>query len=214
MRPEQASETAANFWEGLYGNASSQTSGLPSAILKRFAAGRAPGHALDLGCAKGDDVVWLAKRGWRALGVDISNAALGLAAQNAKRNGVADRVALERHDLSVSFPDGEFDLVSAVFLQTPFEFPRAAVLQTAAARVRPSGLLLVATHQSRAPWSWSAPNEREIPAQERLEEIDLELSGWSQIFVGPFHRVATGPDGQRAEVTDAVIALERLSPSC
>lgn len=198
------------FWDGIYGKASSQSSGQPSKILALFAERRAPGHALDLGCAKGDDAIWLARQGWQVLGVDVSQSALRITTENAARNDVADRVRVEQHDLSKSFPKGAFDLVSASFLQTPFDFPRAAVLQSAAAVVRPSGLLLIATHQTYAPWSWNDSSEPEITAEERLAEIALDPVEWRQVFVGPFHRVATGPDGQQADVTDAVVALERL----
>lgn len=210
QHPDLGSKTAEEFWEDIYSNASSQTSGRPSKILARFAEHRPPGDALDLGCAKGDDAVWLAKQGWRARGVDISKAALRMAAENAKRNDVADRVAFEQHDLSRSFPDGAFDLVSAMFLQTPFDFPRSAVLRSAAAAVRPSGLLLIATHQTHAPWSWSDPDVAAPSAEERLVETGIDVSQWRQIFVGPVHRTATGPQGQAAGVTDAVLALERL----
>jgi len=210
QHPDLGSKTAEEFWEDIYGNASSQTSGRPSKILARFAEHRPPGDALDLGCAKGDDAVWLAKQGWQALGVDISNAALRIATENAKRNNVADRVAFQQHDLSRSFPSGAFDLVSALFLQTPFDFPRAAVLQRAAAAVRPSGLLLMATHQTYAPWSWSDPDATGPSAGERLAESGIDVSQWRQIFVGPVHRMASGPQGQHAGVTDAVVALKRL----
>lgn len=210
QHPDIGSKTAEEFWEDIYGNASSQTSGRPSKILERFAEHRPPGDALDLGCAKGDDAVWLAKQGWQVIGVDISKAALGIATENVNRNNVADHVAFQQHDLSRSFPSGAFDLVSALFLQTPFDFPRAAVLQSAAAAVRPSGLLLVATHQIHAPWSWSDPDVAGLSAVERLAESGIDVSQWRQIFVGPVHRTATGPQGQQAGVTDAVLALERL----
>ena len=58
-----------------------KTSGVPSKILEQFTEILAPGQALDLGCAKGDDVVWLAKQGWQVLGVDISKAALDIASE-------------------------------------------------------------------------------------------------------------------------------------
>ncbi len=207
--PDLGSKKPVEFWEEIYGNASPETSGVPSKILEQFVEGLAPGQALDLGCAKGDDVVWLAKQGWQVLGVDISKAALDIASGNAARNGVMDRVTFEQHDLSRSLPTGSFDLVSALFLQTPFDFPRAEVLQAAASLVRPSGLLLIATHQTYAPWSWSNPSEPEITAENRLAEIDLDPTEWRQAFVGPFQREAKGPDGQSADVTDAVLALER-----
>ena len=207
--PDLGSKTPEEFWEDLYSKASTATSGTPSKILAHYAADRAPGHALDLGCAKGDDAVWLAKQGWQVLGVDISQAALDIAAANAERSRVKDRVTLEQHDLARSFPKGTFDLVSALFLQTPFDFPRATVLQAAASAVRPSGLLLIATHQTYASWSWTASEAPEVTAKMRLTEIGLDLTQWDKAFVGPFHRQAKGPDGQVEDVTDAVLALER-----
>lgn len=209
MQPDLGSKTPAEFWEDIYGKASPETSGTPSKILAKYAADLSPGHVLELGCGKGDDTVWLAKQGWHALGVDIATAALNIAAGNAERNGVTDRVAFEQHDLTKSFPKGTFDLVSALFLQTPSDFPRATVLQAAASAVRPSGLLLVAAHQTYASWSWSASSEPEMTAAMRLLEIGLDLSEWDQVFVGPHDRIATGPNGKTELVTDAVLALQR-----
>ncbi|MEM7709843.1 MAG: class I SAM-dependent methyltransferase, partial [Pseudomonadota bacterium] len=126
-------EPGAIFWERHYQGMTGSTSGQPSAALVRFAGGRDPGRALDLGCARGDDVVWLARQGWYATGVDVSDTALSRARGAADRAGVADRAAFERHDLSESFPVGRFDLVTALFLHSPAAFPRAAVLRRAAA---------------------------------------------------------------------------------
>ncbi len=207
------SQSAETFWENIYRDASPRTSGRPSHVLERFAKNRMPGKALDLGCAKGDDVIWLAKSGWQTLGVDIAPSALRIAAANAGRNGVANRARFDRHDLAESFPEGTFDLVSAVFLQTPLDFPRIAVLRRAAASVSPSGLLLIASHQRVAPWSWSDP-EVELPdAEARLAELDLDPDAWRRIFVGPIERDAVNADGRTAPVVDAVIALERSRPS-
>ena len=118
-------KTPLQFWEGLYANASS---GNPSSALARFAKDRTPGAALDLGCAKGDDAVWLAKQGWQVLGVDIAPAAQRHATANAARNNVT--VRFEQHDLSQSFPDGTFDLISVNFMQTPFDLPWADISAT------------------------------------------------------------------------------------
>lgn len=197
------------FWEDHYRGRTAPSSGRPSAALVRLVAGRRPGRSLDLGCARGDDVIWLARQGWRALGVDVSANAVRRAREAAAGAGVVERAAFERHDLSHTFPDGAFDLVTAFFLQSPVAFPRAAVLGRAAQAVAPGGLLLSVSHASRAPWSWSDPDTVFPTPEEELAEIGLDLSGWHQIEVAAPERTATGPDSQTSTVTDNVVALER-----
>ena len=204
------------FWEDHYRAASPASSGRPSAVLAQFVPDRPPRRALDLGCARGDDAVWLARNGWRVTAVDVSQTALGYAARNAAAAGVADRVTFARHDLASSFPDGRFELVSAVFLQSPVDFPRARILRHAAAAVADDGLLVIATHGSRPPWSWADPDTRFPTADEVLADLDLHLPDWTRVCVGPSTRQATGPDGRTAAVTDILVILERkpdLSPA-
>ena len=50
-----------------------------------------PGDALDVGCGEGADAIWLAARGWRVTGVDVSVVALERAARHATAQGAADR---------------------------------------------------------------------------------------------------------------------------
>lgn len=203
-------QPAHEFWEELYKNASADTKGRPSAMLERYVAKRTPGVALDLGCAKGDDAVWLAKRGWHVTAVDISPTALDHARANAERNGVADCIDFQVHDLSKSFPDLACDLVTAMFLHTPLEFPRAQVLQRAAKALRPGGLLLIVGHGSVAPWQWEVRSKPLPAAKDSLAELDLPASDWVKLFVGIVDREGTGPEGQKASVSDTIIALERL----
>ncbi len=47
-----------------------------------------PARALDLACGTGGNALWLAARGWRALGVDISIEALRLARREAVARGL------------------------------------------------------------------------------------------------------------------------------
>ena len=198
------------FWEDRYRDASPATSGRPSAALARFGEGLLPGRALDLGCGKGDDAVWLARRGWEVLAVDVSASALAIVETNAQAAGVAERIRVERHDLGQSFPLGRFDLVSAMFLESPVEgFARPAILRRAAGAVAPGGLLLAAAHSSRSPWS-SAPPDWPYPSpEEALAELALNEGVWERVFVGAPEREATGPNGQVATVKDTVLALRR-----
>ncbi len=200
------------FWERHYRAHDRVWSGNANRYLVAFAAPLAPGTALDLGCAEGADAIWLAGLGWRVTAVDVSATALSRAADHAAAAGVADRIDFQRHDLSVTFPDGAFDLVSAQYLQSPVAFPRDQVLRDAAARVAPGGLLLIVTHASVAPWSWDQDPHPGFPApEEALATLDLTPGQWRTEFLGASDREATGPNGQTALVRDTVIAVRRLT---
>jgi SAM-dependent methyltransferase len=51
----------------------------------------APGRALDLGCGTGTDSVYLARRGWEVIGVDMVPRALAIARRRAAAAGVSPR---------------------------------------------------------------------------------------------------------------------------
>lgn len=201
------------FWEKHYGSREKRQTGKPNAALVRFAESLPVGLALDLGCAEGNDSIWLAQRGWRVIAVDVSATALERAAAKAADVGVAERIEFQRHDLAESFPEGEFDLISAEFLQSPIEFPRAQVLQRAAKSVAPNGLLLVVEHASVAPWSWADPDTIFLAPEQSLAELELTPGDWTHEFVGAPERQATGPNGKTATVKDNVLALRRLERS-
>ncbi|KAL3921452.1 MAG: hypothetical protein SGPRY_004900 [Prymnesium sp.] len=56
-------------------------------------------HALDLGCGRGRDCIWLAKRGWGVVGVDNQSAFLQHLTEFASREQLASRVRCELRDL-------------------------------------------------------------------------------------------------------------------
>ncbi|MBN8291817.1 class I SAM-dependent methyltransferase [Rhodobacter sp. NTK016B] len=197
------------FWNDIYQNGARGSSGKPGLLLAQFAAPLRPGRALELGCAKGDDAVWLASEGWQVTAVDISSVALELAAGNAARKRVADRIVFERHDLSLSFPEGRFDLVTASFLHSPHDWPRSDVLARAAAAVAPMGHLLIVEHGTRAPWSWSPEGTRFPTAEDTLAEMRLQPDAWQRLCICRIAREARGPEGQTARVEDNVIFLQR-----
>ena len=208
---EGGGSLAERFWEEHYRAVTRPSNGRPSGALVRFAGPLPGGTALDLGCSQGDDAVWLARRGWRVVAVDLFGTVLARAARNAETAGVSDLISFERHDLASTFPDGRFDLVSALFLHSPVEFPRTRVLQAAARAVAPGGLLLIVEHASVAPWSWADPDTVFPTPKRSLAALDLDPSRWLSEFVGAPEREATGPEGQSATVTDNVIALRRLA---
>ena len=192
------------FWEDHYRRRGRVWSGRPNPVLVDVVGGLRPGTALDLGCGEGGDAIWLARQGWRVTAVDVSATALDRAAADAATAGVAGRIDFRQHDLALTFPSGAFDLVSAQYLHSPIEFPRARVLQEAAGAVAPGGLLLVVDHASVRPGSWADPGETLAP-------LGLTPDEWHTERLEAREREATGPPGKRATHTDNIAAVRRLS---
>ncbi|MEU4807144.1 class I SAM-dependent methyltransferase [Actinosynnema sp. NPDC023587] len=203
---------AVAFWDGVHAGRPAATDPRPNARLTEVVADLPAGRALDLGCGDGGDALWLARRGWRVTAVDISAVALGRLADLARSRDLAGLVAAERHDLRESFPPGRFDLVCAHYLHTPADLDRAAVLRTAADALDPGGRLLVVDHGSTAPWSWNQdPDVRYPSARELAATIDLDPATWVVDRADASRRIATGPDGRTAEVTDHVLLVRRAA---
>jgi len=209
MEKDEPAMAPVEFWEDRYEAASAETSGRPTTVLEKFVKDRPVGHALELGCGKGDDAVWLAKQGWFVTALDISQAAIDIARKNAERNNVAEKINFKVCDLTKDFPEGDYDLVTAQFLESPFEFPRERILNHAAKHVCAAGMLLVTTHGSVPPWS-ETQWETDFPTpEEALVALNLDLTDWTRIFVENFSRIGQKPGSKPGKLIDTVIALER-----
>ncbi|MFI6284559.1 class I SAM-dependent methyltransferase [Streptomyces sp. NPDC051018] len=203
---------AVAFWDGVYAARPEAVSPQPNVRLTEAVTGLPPGDALDLGCGDGGDALWLARRGWHVTAADISAVAVERLAALARSQGLGERVTAVRHDVHESFPPGGFDLICAHYLHTPFGLDRAAVLRTAAHALRRGGRLLVADHGSAAPWSWNRdPGVRYPSPREVAADIGLDPATWTIERAGTPRRIATGPGGRTAEVTDHVLHIRRTA---
>lgn len=82
--------------------------GITPPELGRFVATHPAGRALDLGCGTGTNVVYLARHGWTAVGVDFAGRAIARARRRA--HGLAGCEFLVRDVTRLGTLDGAFDL--------------------------------------------------------------------------------------------------------
>jgi SAM-dependent methyltransferase len=212
MSTHETDQTAQEYWDAHYGERERIWSGRVNAQLAAVVADVAPGRALDLGCGEGGDAVWLAERGWQVTAVDISETAMSRAAAEAETRGVRDRIDFERHDLSDSFPEGTFDLISAQFLHSTVRLERPQILRAAANALAPDGLLVIVDHAAAPPFSKKVPHDHPFPTPEEvLAELDLPAVGWNRDRVEVVDREGTDPDGQPFTWRDNVMVLRRLA---
>src|SRR4051812_48875649 len=138
--PAQATEWDARYSE----RDGTMWSGRPNGRLVAEVADLTPGRALDVGCGEGADAVWLARRGWSVVAIDVSDVAIGRARAAATREGV-DVEWICGDALRTSFPVDAFDLVSLQYPALPVQAGEDAV-HALLATVRPGGVLLAVYH--------------------------------------------------------------------
>lgn len=130
----------ADAWDERYGD-DLMWSGHPNEQLVVEASDLTPSTALDVGCGEGADAIWLAQRGWRVTGIDVSAKALSRAARAAEMAGVD--VAWRPVGLA-DFDGWTYDLVIAFY--PALLRGDGSIIETLLATVAPGGLLLVVHH--------------------------------------------------------------------
>ena len=195
-------------WEQHYASRPQVWSGRVNAQLSAVAPQLGGIRALDLGCGEGADAIWLAEQGWTVVAVDVSGTALSRARAAATSRGVAEHIDFQQHDLTRSFPDGTFDLVSAHFLHSTVEMDRSEILRRAAAAVAPGGALLIVDHAAAPPWAVTMQHHQFPTAEAVTDGLNLDPKQWES-RIDRVERSVRGPEGEDVTLVDNVILLSR-----
>jgi len=222
--------TPVAFWENRYSGGAHVWSGQANAVLadvipnleimpRNGGNGPDPSQqtAIDLGCGEGADALWLAQRGWRTTGVDISRNAIERAQVAATTAGIAGAdVRFIIADLANFESTETFDLVTASFLQSPVELARAELLGKAARMVAPGGHLLVTAHAAPprpaegllGPGHDSAHADFPTP-DEDLALLALDPGEWTVVLKELRPRTVTRPNEDPFVTEDSVVLAQR-----
>lgn len=201
------SEFGADYWEGRYraGEATSRHDASPSLLAE--AAALPPGRALDAGCGRGADALWLADRGWQVLAVDVSDTALALAQQAPG----AERVEWVQADLTTWTPgERSFDLLTSHYVHV--SGPQEELFRRLASWVAPGGTLLVVGHAAH---DHGHGHGQPAAAQVGLEQVTAVLpeEEWEVVVAEPRTHTVGRPDGTQARLDDVVVRARRRSSS-
>ena len=182
--------------------------GSPNPYLAQETDGLTPGTALDAGCGTGAEAIWLASRGWKVTGADISAAALTHAAASAAKQTVATGVTWVEADLTIWEPGGLFDLVTTNYAHPAM--PQLAFYRRIADWVAPGGTLLIVGHLHDP----SSPGHGNLPPAEAtvtLADITRGLNPamWSLDCARVQTRTVDGPGGHGASLRDVVVRATR-----
>ncbi|MCT2178661.1 class I SAM-dependent methyltransferase [Brachybacterium muris] len=210
--------TPLQQWEQRYAGSDAVWSGRVNDSLAVALEGLPPGRALDLGCGEGADVVWLAERGWDALGIDLSPTAIERARRAAGECGLdrgaegAGRAHFEQGDLDRWIPRADaYDLVTASFLHARDAQARIAVLRRAADGIAVGGRLVVLSHAAPPPWATALHEHRAemLSAHEEHTRLALDPAQWELVTAPQIQREAVSPDGAPAHLEDSLLVLRR-----
>jgi SAM-dependent methyltransferase len=200
------------FWDEHYRSHPTLWSGNPNAHLLEQTAGLAPGLALDIACGEGADAIWLAQRGWRVTGLDLSAVALGRAAANARQAGgdVAERINWVQADLRTWEPGTEhYDLVASHYMHLP-SVPRRVLFDHLASAVAPGGtLLIVGHHPSDLQTTVPRPKEPDLFFTGDDIAAQLDAEEWMVDVNEAPGRTVSDPEGRDVTVHDTVFRAHR-----
>jgi SAM-dependent methyltransferase len=202
-----ASAMDSASWDRRYEGSELVWTAEPNRFLVSETEALAPGRAIDLACGEGRNAIWLAERGWQAVGADFSEVGLQKARELANARGVhVDWVAADLLDYR---PDPRaFDLVLVFYLQVSAA-ERRPILQAAAEAVAPGGTFLLVAHDStNLQHGHGGPQDPAVVYAAHEVVTDIEGRGLQIERAERVERPVQTPDGERIAL-DALVRARR-----
>jgi SAM-dependent methyltransferase len=199
----------ASEWDARYGSTDLVWGTEPSRFVAAELADLPPGRALDVACGEGRNAIWLARRGWFAVGVDFSAAGIDRARQLAENAAVSDQTSFVVGDVTKGpLPTGPFDAVVVAYLQLAVP-DRSQAIRMAAQQVAGGGVLLVVGHDStNLADGFGGPQDPAVLCTPNDIVADLG-DGFLVSKAERVQRPVDTPDGERVAIDALVVATRR-----
>jgi SAM-dependent methyltransferase len=112
----QTPKGAAASWDKIYLGADSRVPVNPSALVLESTASLTPGVALDIGMGNGRNAIYLARKGWKVTGIDVSGEAVRQASASASKLGAQIDARVANFE---TFAAGraQYDLILGLYIQ-------------------------------------------------------------------------------------------------
>lgn len=138
MSLAQVRAKRAENWDRIYLNPDAPVPVNPSALVLETTANLAAGAALDAGMGNGRNAIYLARKGWKVTGVDLSEAAVRRAREEASRLKVEFDARVGDVE-KMLLPRASYDLILCLYTE-PLAVRAARKFIEA---LKPGGLLLI-----------------------------------------------------------------------
>lgn len=153
-----------------------------------------PGLALDIACGASASGLYLARRGWHVIGLDVAEAGLRLAQARAREEAL--RLSLAVADLSAAFlPAETFDLI------LDFYFLMRPLLQTCKKALKPGGLLFFET------FLWHETERGPGEFFPKSGELQAAFMDWKLLY---YHEGARRSNPQDQRILVSMVAVKPL----
>jgi SAM-dependent methyltransferase len=129
-------------WNKTFGDQKARFNRAPSRLLVVALADRKPGEAIDLGMGEGRNAIFLAQRGWRVTGVDLSDVGVAQAKKRAAELGVPLEAVVEDLD-KYDFGRGRWDLITLFYMHAWYHLSKLDSARRLRDALKPGGLLVI-----------------------------------------------------------------------
>lgn len=139
-------QPAAPRWDQIYQGRDVKVPVNPSALVLETTANLPPGAALDIGMGNGRNAIYLARKGWKVTGIDISQEAVRQAQAEARKLNAAIDASVSRFEDLPAFQN-RFDVILCMYVQDLATKNAKKIMDM----LKPGGLLIVEGYHQDAP---------------------------------------------------------------